>query len=161
MRGMRKRIITTSVALVLMIGVCWLSWKRTSPVPYHRDALRSWESSRAPSTFRDYFRLSSWRWLFHGRPSFSQILKHADEHRQALIRLGYFETREFTLIHRTMDPSGFREFSSLLTNAAFSDRQGMCSTIPGRPLSITVTARREDMAVWQSVVSRFDSKDTR
>ena len=90
-----------------------------------------------------------------------RAFKQIDEHRQALVRLGYFETRQFALTRRTLDRSAYAEFSSLLTNAPFSDPHWTWSTVGDRPSVVSVTARRDDMPVWANIVSRFDLKDTR
>jgi hypothetical protein len=84
----------------------------------------------------------------------SEIAKH----REALVKLGYFEKRDFVLTGRTLDPSGRAAFSSLIANASFTDSNHWEWTTTGdQPSVITVTAFRADMPVWSNIVSRLDS----
>jgi hypothetical protein len=87
-----------------------------------------------------------------------QTQSEVAEHRQALVKLGYFEKRDFVLTRRTLDPSGRAAFNSLTMSAPFTDNHWETTTVADRPSVITVTALRADMPVWSNLVSRFDSK---
>ena|ERR1041385_3936541 len=163
MSKIQKASMICSGALILAIGALLLGRHDTGSIRYHLNCIRSLERSwwAGPLSLRDYFRPGVWRWYMRGRPTVAQTFKQVDEHRQALVRLGYFETREFVLTRRTLDRSANAEFKSLLTNAPFSDSHWTWTTIGDRPSVVRVTARGKDMPVWSNIVSRFDLKDTR
>jgi hypothetical protein len=79
------------------------------------------------------------------------------KHREALVKLGYFEKRDFALTQGPYHRSGTTPFGSLVANAKFSDNHWEITTVANEPFIITVTALRMDMPVWSNLVSRFDS----
>jgi hypothetical protein len=87
-----------------------------------------------------------------------KTLGQMEEHRQALVKLGYFETRKFSLTRRTLDRAGMDELRSMLTNAPLSDGHWTWTATGARPSAITVTALRKDMPVWSNIFAQFDSK---
>jgi hypothetical protein len=86
-----------------------------------------------------------------------QTLSEVAKHREALVKLGYFERRDFVLTRRTFDLSARAAFSSLTAGAPFIDNHWDWTTVDDRPSVITVTALRADMPVWSNLVSRLDS----
>ena len=165
----RKAVIATSITVVVIAALCFGPPNKNS-VSYHLNCMRSLDRSwpgplsgtwSGPPSLRFYLYPRVWSWYLRGRPSLEQSLSQKDEHRQALVKLGYFEKRDFTLARRTLDPSGKAEFNSLLTNAPFSDKHHwVWAVADDRPSVVTVTALRADMPVWSNIVSRFDSRKT-
>jgi hypothetical protein len=147
-------------AIILAIGAFWFARPDPNSVSYHLNCIRSLERSMwaGPLSLKDYFRPGVWNWWLRHRPSAEQAFKQIDEHRQALIKLGYFQTREFVLTRRTLDRSSNAEFKSLLTNVPFTDSHWTWTTVGDRSSVVTVTARRQDMPVWSNIISGFDMK---
>jgi len=166
---MRKTTIVAIVALIAVLASLWLIIPGTNTVRYHLDclhALQTWP--RGPSTFEDYFRYRTLLWYKDGKPSIPQVYQKIQQHQQALVLLGYFVTHDCVLVHRTfevdLDPKAINDFNAFFTNAVsksvFKDLTTW--TMPqGNPSVVRVTARREDMPAWESIVSRFDLQDTR
>ena len=158
------RVITvTGAALILVIGAFWIVRPDPNSISYHLNCIRTLETSwwAGPLSFRDYLRPRVWRWYRRGRPSMQQVYKEIDDHRQALVKLGYFETHRFTLTRRVLDRPAYGEFRTLLTNAPFTDRHWTLGTLDDQPSIVTVTACRQDMPVWSNVIYRFDMRGTR
>jgi hypothetical protein len=153
----------SGIAMLLLLGRLWFAPGHSNPLQYHLSRIRDLEktASRAPSKLRDYLRPSVWRWYFHGRPSFQEHLARVEDHRQALVNLGYYEKRDFILRHRVWNRSAISEFSSFFTNTGLKDRSWSLSVSGESLTTLTVIASTNDMPLWAEVVSRFDSNGTR
>src|SRR6266496_4858598 len=104
MRKAKLIILTGILAVLAAVVVGFFALPRPGSIRYHRDRLghlRNSKYSGEPSTLTDYFRYETWLWYLHGKRS--PKIEEMEEHQQALIRLGYFERREFTLTRRTLD----------------------------------------------------------
>jgi hypothetical protein len=88
-------------------------------------------------------------------------LAQLDAHREALVTLGYFERRDFSLTRRSLGRSIYKELRSFYTNAPLTDSHWTLGTVGEWASVVTVTARREDMPVWSNIVSRFNLQNTR
>jgi hypothetical protein len=153
----KSRAISLAAATAVMVGagvVCSFISRTKDPVLEHLEAIEALERSwAAPSSVLDYFRPQTWRWFLHGRPALRVSLQKIDDHKKALVDLGYYEKRIFTLHQRTLDRNGYPKFRSLLTNIAFSDPHWSMSTTGDQPSVIFITARPEDMPSWSNIVS--------
>jgi hypothetical protein len=80
-----------------------------------------------------------------------------EEHQQALIRLGYFERRELTFAHRTLDASLWRAFRSAVSNSPLAESCYMLHVDESRPSVIRVTTYKADIPVFERIVAQLDT----
>jgi len=102
---------------------------RPIAVQYHKAAMRSWHSQE--------------NWEAWSR------------HQQALVALGYFETRDFPLERRTLTNNG--DLMRLVDPTPFRDGQWVVT--PGSN-KVSVTAYRGDMVLWEEIFVQFDQAET-
>jgi hypothetical protein len=127
MKRVSTKIVLISGLLVLMcIIVLW----RPLAIQYHKLAMRFWHSQDS----RQSSDAEAW-----------------SRHQQALIALGYFESRDFPLERRTLTNNS--DLMRLVDPAPFRDGQW---AVTPRSNRVSVTAYRGDMALWEEVVARFD-----
>lgn len=121
-----KRFRTKTILIGGLLGLgCTLVLWRPVAVQYHKVAMRSWHSQQ------DW---EAW-----------------SRHQQALIALGYFESRDFPLERRTLTNNS--DLMRLVDPAPFRDGQW---AVTPRSNRVSVTAYRGDMALWEEIVARFD-----
>ena len=80
-----------------------------------------------------------------------------EEHQQALIRLGYFERREFVLHHRNLDAQFWAQFHFAVSNATLTDWRWMLHLDDSRPNVLRVTACRADIPTFERIVTQTDT----
>jgi hypothetical protein len=131
-------LVAVTAAIITAGVVFSLVSKPKDPVREHLDSIQASEKS----------------WT--GDASLQKII----EHTQALVDLGYFETRAFPLRRRKWDRAAHAQFRSLYSNVSFSCSQGMLSAT-GEPTSkvLIITARPVDLPLWSNVISRFEESD--
>ena len=156
---MRKtEVVIVSFAFVaLIVGiVAFALLPRPGSVRYHLerlDHLRQSKQISTPSSIRDFFRMDTWQWYLNGKPSIDAM----EQEQQALIRLGYFERRELTLNHRTLDAQLWGEFRSAVSNSSLAEWRYMLHLDDHRPSVIRVTTCKADMPVFERVVRQIDN----
>lgn len=93
-----RRLGLVVIALVAAALVAWLT-SPSSRISHHRAGLRRSMSlmHSQPEDSRDRFRPRFWVWYLEGFPSPDDRGEAANRHSQALVRLGYFVHREFSL----------------------------------------------------------------
>jgi hypothetical protein len=161
---MRRGLVITVIALItLLVGLAgwWSIPKNDNPVRYHLGQMRSLRDSMgfAPRTWKDYFRPVTWRWYLHGKKPIDRTIKEVEEHRDALIQLGYFQRREFVLKRRHLDSAAGKELQTMLGKAPFACRDWEYSTTGRDPVNaLTVTTTPADMKIWSNVIANFDAK---
>jgi hypothetical protein len=76
---------------------------------------------------------------------------------QALVALGYFETRSFPLRRRIWDKAAHAQFRSLYSSASFrGSNWTLSATGESNSTVLIITGRPEDMDLWSNLVSRFE-----
>src|ERR1041385_2662235 len=89
-------------------------------------------------------------------------LESAERDREALIKLGCFEQRDFRLTHRWLTTNNVSELVGMVTNAVFINyNYALTLNLWTNTRVIAVIAHRGDMAAWGGLVSRFDSAEAR
>jgi hypothetical protein len=161
---MRRGQIIGIVALIILLAALTGWWgipTNNNPVQYHLGKMHSLRDSIgfAPRTWKDYFRPVTWRWYFHGKKPIDRTLKELEEHRDALIQLGYFERREFVLKRRRLDSAAGKELHAMLSKASLACRDWVYSTTGVAPVdALTVTTTPADLKIWSNVIANFDAK---
>jgi hypothetical protein len=82
-----------------------------------------------------------------------------EEHQQALIRLGHFERRKFTLRNRTLDAHFWSEYRPAVSNATLTDWRWMLQVDDRRPTVLRITACRADIQVFERILSDIDKAE--
>jgi hypothetical protein len=153
-----KPIVLISASVVLTIAIAaFVFLPRPGTVPYHLQRLGDLRHSKfvsRPSTLRDYLRSDTWLWYLRGKPS----LPDMEQEQQALIQLGYFERRELTFRHRSLDAQLWSEFRSAVSNSPLAECRYMLHLDDSRPSVIRVTTYKTDIPVFERIVSELDAK---
>lgn len=160
---MRRGPIIAVIAVITLLAALagWWCVPANNPVQYHLGQIQSLRSSMgfAPKNWKDYFQPRTWRWYWRGRKPIEQTLKEIGEHQKELIRLGYFEQREFVLTRRRLDSTSRNELQTILGKAPLSCSYWSYSTTGGDPVNaLTVTTTPTDMKIWSNVIADFDAK---
>ena len=133
---------------------------RPGNIRYHLQrlgALRQTTFTR-PSTIQDYFRKDTWSWYLHGRPSIENMIEEMEHEQQALIRLGYFQRRELTFSHRTLDAQFWSQFHSAISNSSLAEWRYMLHLDTSRTSVIRLTTCKTDIPVFEAIVAQLDTK---
>jgi hypothetical protein len=160
-RGPIITVIAVTALVIALVG-SWCIPKKDDPVRYHLGQMHSARNSMGfpARNWKDYFRLRIWRWYLHGKPSFAQSQKRYEEHRDALIQIGYFEKRAFVLKRRHLDTATIKELQTILAKSPFACHDFEYSYASDYPADrlwvITTTA---DMKIWSNVITRFEAQD--
>src|SRR6266536_1916019 len=124
MRNAKLIIVVPMIIIAAAVVVVVAISPPRGTVRYHLErlgSLRQQQPWSGPSSFGDYFRPRTWAWYLRGRLSVSDRVAAMEEHQNALIRLGYFERREFTLRHRRLGAEFWSEFRPAVSNATLAD----------------------------------------
>ena len=146
---MRKWIVVALIAALVIAGVLHLlvSGPRSGSMQYHKEqylkgntGVDKWIQNNAPGVVTAFW--------------FSRKVEHASFHYDALIKLGYFEEREFVLSNRSPKAVLYpqRELHRHLTNVSAS----LVYIVPGGSNSLTIRAPRDEMGEVEKAVRQFD-----
>lgn len=131
-------------------------------INYHRSALRSVQMSYAqPRSLRHYFSEQGLRWLVHGHrwKSDGDRWQAAKEHREALVKLGYFERREFT-VNCVLSGSSAEDFQFRRERKKLSLGCELWQ-LQVKPLDktskVVVCTTVADMEVWDQFIRKFNN----
>jgi len=116
-----------AVVIAILLALTIMALWRPTAVQYHRLAMRLWHAMPAPE------------W---------------DRHQHALIKLGYFQEREFRLDQRIL--TNISDFMRCVDVAPFRDGQWEITPHADR---VSVKAYGGDMRLWEDVVRGFDQAD--
>jgi hypothetical protein len=86
-----------------------------------------------------------------------QNLEAAERDREALVKLGCFERRDFQLKNRPLSTNNVPEFVQMVTNSAFMNYNYALRLNLTKAHTIGLTAHCGDIPAWESLVSHFDS----
>ena len=129
---------------------------------YHVHGLRLAQQDVAnPDSLPRYFTRQGFRWLLQRRRSDQERQESAHFHREALVRLGYFERREFK-VERDLSSGGDadKKFTIMRTRLPLSCtlwQNQFCMT-QGTTF-VTVCARTCDMKLWEKLFAEFNEKE--
>jgi len=158
--GLRRALFKISVVTLLLTAVVLWKFRDSLRVQYHLRAERHASQQMfapAPSTFGQ--RVMA---LLLRRPSWEAWSKVREDHEEALVRLGYLSRQEFSFTNRTLNAI------QLMTDArlGFATRMTtLCVLTNGQPMSATsvctssvvrVTAPKNELEKWRTLVSEFD-----
>ena len=131
-------LVAVTIVIVTASVVFLLVTKPKDPVREHLDSVRALEMTWTNEESRQKF----------------------GEHMQALVDLGYLETRAFPL-RRQWDKAAHKQFRSLYLDVSFSDSPCILNNTGNWPTSVVliITAGPQDMALWSNVVVRFEQSD--
>lgn len=113
---------------------------------------------RVPEKVWDYANPRIWKWYLNGRPTLKSQLDELQEHEQALIGLGYFESRELTFAHRTLGAQLWSEWRTAVSNAPLAEPRYIMHLDETRPTMIRVSTCKADIPVFQRIVTQLDSR---
>jgi len=160
----------TATAAAIAIALVIFSESDSSRIAYHLSGLRAAQQSFAqPTSMKDYFNEKGWEWLrskgdwlIHaGRwNSDDERSKAAKEHRQALLRLGYFEQREFT-VNCKMSNGGEADqrFFGMRSRLPLSCHLWQVQVTPLEESSkVVVCASTADMILWAQMIRDFNNR---
>jgi hypothetical protein len=146
------------LALLLALAVPLILLTRdTDTIAYHLARLSASDSTARlpPEQFRDYFRLKTLSWYLSGcPPTHAQSQKEV----QALIRLGYFERRDFPLQNRLLDAQFVEELHSICRSNLYlrTNYWQMGYNCPASIISVTI--RKDCMPICESIITNLDRK---
>jgi hypothetical protein len=87
--------------------------------------------------------------------------KAAELDRDALVKLGCFEERNFQLRFRLMTSNNVPELVQMVTNSSFINYNYALRINLTNAGILGVTAHRRDIPAWENLISAFDSAETR
>jgi hypothetical protein len=161
----RKRLIIIAVAMIVAIvfTVATIAPRRESiryhvdrlhylRQPLYRDAPSELDGKGRPVHLADYLRFRTWRWYWRGGLSTTKLIEEQEKHQQALIRLGYYDRREFALTNRTIDAQLF----AMVTNGVDGESVWLLMD-DSKEKWFRVTARKVDMPLVERSVIDFDT----
>ena len=85
--------------------------------------------------------------------------KAAESDREALVKLGRFEERNFQLRRRLMTSNNVPELVQRVTNCTFINYNYALRINLTNAATLGVTAHRRDMPAWENLISAFDSSE--
>jgi hypothetical protein len=166
----------TRVKVGLMIGIVAvfiaiiISIESDSPrISYHVSGLRLAQMSfPMPMSISSYFgepgfnwlrsKVDSLRHLRYSRLSDEERRRAVDYHRQALLGLGYFQRREFT-VNCALVGDADRRFMRMRSRLPLSCQlwQTQTTVLEGST-KVTVCARVADMSIWERLFHDFNNQ---
>lgn len=169
MRGKRFILLTATLTVAIVFTLIVSSSSRGSvryhvdrlaylrhldylPQPRDKDAPSELDSKGRPVHLADYLRFRTWRWYWRGGLDITKFIQEQKKHQQALIQLGYYERREFTLTNRAIDP----QLLTMITNGVLTESVWMHMD-DSKPKWLRVTARKVDMPTVERSVATFDT----
>jgi hypothetical protein len=160
----RTILLLIIVVSVLGISSVMLTW-RPDNVQSHLARLNRIKSTGQTGPFRlkHYLYADTWLWYLHGRPTTERWkLEALDEEWNALIRLGYFEIREFPLQRRAFDARFFGEMLTEVHHAPtgfLKDRNFRTFRLGSTPPNIArLAVCKEDVARFEWIVRSVDAR---
>jgi hypothetical protein len=177
---MKKSKLRLVLSALVLFGAIALFWELGRPmpgtIPYHLQRVgelrksTSWKwgpreqrhgsaGKSVPANATAYIHPKTWLWFLAGRPTITSHIEQQEEHQKALIRLGYFERREFTLMHRTVDAQFWPQFHLSISNSSMSDWRWFIHLDDQRPSVIRVTASKADIPLFERIVRELDLSD--
>jgi hypothetical protein len=140
--------------LVAVIGLL-VFWKE-SQIAYHNHRLAAATKCFAFATGQRLpTRFEQFKLLLFGIDS-TEASEAITRHQQALISLGFLQTREFTLTHRSIkDRTNWQDFHRQATNT-FPDRFGYWSFSSPQSNEIKVTTEARYFPKWERLIAEFD-----
>ena len=163
--------IAAALIAVIILSVALISPRRDS-VEYHearlrylnrplatalyRDAPFELDAKGCPVHLADYFCYRTLRWYWRGAYTITSLIEENEKHQQALLQLGDYERREFTLTNRTIDMQLFAAITnSMPMQSTFMHLDG------SKDKWFRVTARKVDMPIMERLVAAFDTSEKR
>ena len=131
---------------------------RPGSIEYHYGRLlflRNYDVWKEPKSTREYFRIATLRRYLAGRPTLEEYIDQQEEDQLALIRLGFFERREFDT-KTVLSGKFINDFGNSMSNSVV-DHNWFILFSDSRSNWFRVTCRREDMSTVQQIVHRLDS----
>ena len=116
------------------------------------------EGQPVPANEWAYVNPRTWIWYLKGRPTITSQVEEQEKHQQALIRLGYFERREFTFNNRTLNGQLWNEFRTAVSNASLAEPRYMLHLDDTRPTAIRITTCKADVSVFDRIVTQLDTE---
>jgi hypothetical protein len=160
----RLILVLAVVIFALAIGITLLS-SHPDDIQSHLARLNRIKSTRQVRPFRldHYLHADTWLWYWRGRPRTERWRMEAlDDEWDALIRLGYFEVREFPLQHRTFDKRFLMEVMTEVHNAPtgfLSDRNFRAFGVGSYPSNgVRLAVCKEDVAAFRRIVGDIDGR---
>ena len=141
-------LVSTVTATGITAAVAW----PTLRISYHRsvvDSAACWMESRGNL---NQFRYDFMMWSFKGGPPHDQLTR-TDHHREALLELGYFERRKFSLESSSIDS----KFWQSIGEASFKDQLWTVRPAHDRR-SFELIACAGDIEKWEEVVGLLDQR---
>ncbi len=166
----RLKLELIAAPVAIAISVILFSQSASLRIAYHLSGLRSAQMSFArPTSLKGCFSVQGFEWLrskgdwlTHGRRwhSDDERSKAANEHREALLQLGYFERREFAVNCVLGD---FREadrlFMTMRSRLPLRCRLWQMKVVPFKDAShVTVCACASEMILWEQMVHDFNNR---
>ena len=148
---MRRRICIGLVGVFVVAVVVWTLSPRDTP-QYHLTAIRN-SDYLSLTSWRNYLRARTWAWLAHGAPN-------RERHEKALMDMGFFQMKTFTLTNRTDSASDQEALFALYDRETFPD--GCWTRAHGpEPNVLRITASTNDMVIWERVIGEWDKPHTK
>ena len=153
----RHARIYLSLGIIFAVGLLILLWsvRETDSLASH---LRLYEFARrlhqAKSGPMKVFSREYVRWTLNGRPSLEALNKERQRHEEELVRLGYFERREFVLKDLDLDGQARARLARMISGGAFTNNWRMIRMSPQESL-LRVTACPGDLKVVDRIIAEF------
>ena len=150
---MKRNIVTTFVALLILLLVAWF----TCRVPYHkwrwRVSLETAERLRAG----DYTRSDAFFDLLRRNPkTYQDYETAAAKHESALVRLGHLVRKEFRLATRVRTDAALARFTKQAAER-FPNRSEWSALFSTTGDSVIITTTKERIPEWDKFIAAFDA----
>jgi hypothetical protein len=164
---MKKALLRTFAAavalLVIAFAVALLISRRPETLQTQLaqfDLLKTTVHEKDSPRLRDYASLDTWWWYLKGRPKTSRFrLREIDRVEESLIRLGYFEQREFVLFSRPADQQFMEDLGAALRTNKLADGQRWGIHRDSRYAAFRLVAYKPDMPTFARIVGQLDQKE--
>ena len=157
-KGIRA-VLVVSLVFAGILSFRLATRPRPGSIDYHYDRLlflRSYYGVwKEPQSTREVFRITTVARYLAGKPTLQQYIDQQEEDQLALIRLGFFERREFHL-KTALSGTFINDLESSMSNSVV-DRNWFIHFDGSRSNWFRVTCRSEDMSNVQQIVHRLDS----
>jgi hypothetical protein len=145
---MPRKLYICLASVCLVATLVWVFSPRRTP-QYHLAAMRNSHHDSLTS-WRSYLQARTWVWLAQGAPKWKN-------HEKALLDMGVFEDRDFTLSYRTSASADQDALLALYKRESFQDDCWTWRWLSGPGTNVLrITTSTNDMVIWEGVIREWD-----
>ncbi|SRR5258706_5421065 len=157
----RTWILGAVAATATLTIVLWMH-RDSLQISYHVYGLRlAQQDVSKPDSIPRYFTGRGFRWLLQRQRSSQERDESAHFHREALVRLAYFERRQFKVsCDLSSGGDADKKFMTMRSRLPLSCTLWQVHVAPAQPTTtVTICVRAADMKVWEKLFAEFNEKE--